>query len=316
VNSPRINWPTLEALLGRAAGLLDAARLAYGHGTTNAHDEAVWLMLWCLGLPLDSDLASLASRPVSPEEQARVLALIERRISTRLPAAYLTREAWLQGVPFYVDERVIVPRSFIAELVAGAEGADSIDTWLGEHTRRVLDLCTGNGSLAVLAALAWPEVTVDAADLCADALAVARINVQRHGLQHRIRLIESDGWAQVPDRYDLILCNPPYVSRASMAALPAEYRAEPALALDGGLGGSDDGMDFVRHLLDHALQHMNEHAVLVLEIGNEREHFERAFPTLLAYWPQTSAGAGPILLLTREALEDWQATRHLTGGAA
>ncbi|WP_425505926.1 50S ribosomal protein L3 N(5)-glutamine methyltransferase [Tepidicella baoligensis] len=307
---------TLGALLERATTLLDTAQLAYGHGTTNARDEAAWLTLWSLGLPLDSDLSALEDRPVNHDEQARVLALIERRIATRQPAAYLTREAWLQGVPFYVDERVIIPRSFLAELIANADGAESIDPWLGEHTRRVLDLCTGNGSLAVLAALAWPDVTVDAADISPDALAVARINVDKHGLQERIRLIESDGWANVPDRYDLILCNPPYVSRARMAALPPEYRAEPVISLDGGLSGSNDGMDFVRHLLDHALEHMNGHAVLVLEIGNEREHFEHAFPTLLAYWPETTSGEGPVLLLTREALQDWQATRQRSGGAA
>lgn len=316
MNRPPNTCPTLGALLEHATGLLDAAQLAYGHGTTNARDEAVWLALWQLGLPLDSDLAALAQRSVTADEQARVLGLIDRRIATRQPAAYLTNEAWLQGVPFYVDERVIVPRSFIAELIASAEGAESIDPWLGEHTRRVLDLCTGNGSLAVLAALAWPDVTVEAAELSPDALAVARINVDRHNLQDRIRLLESDGWANVLERYDLILCNPPYVSRASMEALPPEYRAEPVISLDGGLQGSDDGMDFVRHLLDHALGHMNERAVLVLEIGNAREHFECAFPTLLAYWPDTTSGAGPVLLLTREALEDWQATRHLAGGDA
>ena len=316
MNTTPPSCPTLGALLEHAAGLLETAQLAYGHGTTNARDEAVWLTLWALGLPLDSDLSELASRPINNDEQARVLALIERRIATRQPAAYLTQEAWLQGVPFYVDERVIIPRSFIAELIANAEGAESIDPWLGEHTRRVLDLCTGNGSLAVLAALAWPDVSVDAADLSPDALAVARINVDRHSLQNRIQLIESDGWTQLTGCYDLILCNPPYVSRAGMEALPAEYRAEPTISLDGGIQGSDDGMDFVRHLLDHVLDHMNEHAVLVLEIGNEREHFEKAFPTLLAYWPETTSGEGPVLLLTREALEDWQATRQRVGGAA
>jgi ribosomal protein L3 glutamine methyltransferase len=301
----------LYELLLNAESRLHAAQLAYGHGTSNARDEAVWLTLWQLGLPLDCDLAEEAQRPITDDERQAVLALIERRIATRQPAAYLTREAWLQGVPFYVDERVIVPRSFIAELVANAEGAESIDPWLGEHTHRVLDLCTGNGSLAVLAALAWPEVSVDAADISADALAVARINVDRHGFQDRIRLIESDGWSHLHEHYDLILCNPPYVCRAGMDALPPEYRAEPVISLDGGLQGADDGMDFVRHLLGHALDHMNEHGVLVLEIGNEREHFERAFPTLLAHWPQTTSGEGPVLLLTREALEDWQATRAL-----
>lgn len=302
----------LKQLLQAASEKLEAAGLAYGHGTTNAHDEAAWLTLWQLGLPLDADLDELAERACSESEVAAVLALIEQRISTRKPAAYLTQEAWLQGVPFHVDERVIVPRSFLAEFIAAAEGAENIDGWLGEHTAKVLDLCTGNGSLAVLAALAWPEVTVDAADISPDALAVARLNVDRHGLQDRIRLVESDGWANLPGRYDLILCNPPYVCRKGMDELPAEYRAEPLISLDGGLQGSDDGMDFVRHLLDHALEHLNEHGVLLLEIGNEREHFERAFPTLLAYWPETSAGEGPVLLLTRDNLADWAATKDLT----
>lgn len=301
----------LNKLLQAASDQLEAAGLAYGHGTTNAHDEAVWLTLWQLGLPLDSDLDELAERACSESEVAAVMALIAQRIATRKPAAYLTHEAWLQGVPFYVDERVIVPRSFLAEFIAAAEDAESIDSWLGEHTQQVLDLCTGNGSLAVLAALAWPEVEVDAADLSTDALAVARINVDQHGLQERIRLIESDGWANLPDSYDLILCNPPYVCRQGMDDLPAEYRAEPLISLDGGLAGSADGMDFVRHLLDHALEHLNEHGVLLLEIGNERAHFERAFPTLLAYWPETSAGEGPVLLLTRESLADWAATKDI-----
>ena len=302
----------LNQLLQAASDKLDAAGLAYGHGTTNAHDEAVWLTLWQLGLPLDVDLDELAGRACSESEIAAVLALIEQRIATRKPAAYLTQEAWLQGVPFYVDERVIVPRSFLAEFIAAAEGAENIDGWLDEHTARVLDLCTGNGSLAVLAALAWPDVTVDAADISPDALAVARINVDKHGLQDRIRLVLSDGWANLPDSYDLILCNPPYVCRQGMDDLPAEYRAEPLISLDGGLQGSADGMDFVRHLLNHALEHLNEHGVLLLEIGNEREHFERAFPTLLAYWPETSAGEGPVLLLTRENLADWAATKDIT----
>lgn len=307
---------TLGELLTDATQRLHLASLAYGHGTATAHDEAAWLTLWALDLPVDSDLTTLLDRPIVAAEHERVLELIQRRITTRQPVAYLTREAWLQGVPFYVDERVIIPRSFIAELVAQADGAECIDPWLGAHTRRVLDLCTGNGSLAILAAMAWPDVTVDAADISRDALDVARINVDRHGLQHRIRLIESDGWRQLPDAYDLILCNPPYVSRSAMEALPAEYRAEPAISLDGGQDGSDDGMDFVRHLLNHAVMHLHEHAVLVLEIGNERAHFEHAFPTLLAYWPDTTSGEGPVVVLTREALQDWQTTRDWAGDHA
>ena len=300
---------TLEQLVQASAQRLAQAGVSFGHGTQNAHDEAAWLALWRLGLPLDEEIDA---RPVTAEQQALVQALVEQRIATRQPAAYLTREAWLQGVPFYVDERAIVPRSLIAEVLADG----TIDAWLSDQTRDVLDMCTGNGSLAVLAALAWPEVTVDAADISPDALAVARINVDRHGLQQRIRLVESDGWANLPGKYDLILCNPPYVCRQGMDELPAEYRAEPLISLDGGLQGSDDGMDFVRHLLGQALEHLNEGGVLLLEIGNEREHFERAFPTLLGYWPETSSGEGPVVLLTHEALAGWQATQGMKGMGA
>jgi ribosomal protein L3 glutamine methyltransferase len=284
---------TVIELVEQSAARLTGSVLAFGHGTTNAFDEAAWLVLWQLGLPLD-DLDGVADMAVSPQQRASVEALIGERIATRKPAAYLTREAWLQGVPFYVDERTIVPRSFIAELIV--EG--SIDPWLSERTRRVLDLCTGNGSLAVLAAMTYPEIEVDAADISTAALEVARINVDRHGLAARIRLVESDGLAATPGPYDLILCNPPYVNARSMAGLPPEYRAEPELALAGG----DDGMDFIRRLLRDAPSRMSEHAVLVLEIGNERSHFEAAFPKLQAVWLETSAGEDQVLLLTRENL--------------
>jgi ribosomal protein L3 glutamine methyltransferase len=288
---------TVLKLIKTVSERLDAAGLSpadgFGHGTQTAFDEAAWLVMWRLGLPLD-DLDGVANRPVSAEEATQVSALVEERIRTRQPAAYLTREAWLQGVPFYVDERVIIPRSFIAELLADG----SIDPWLSEDTRRVLDLCTGNGSLAVLTAMTYPDVQVDAADISVDALAVARINVDRHALADRITLIESDGLAACPGPYDLIVCNPPYVNAASMAALPAEFRAEPALALAGG----EDGMDFIRALFHDAVQHMSENAVLVLEIGNERENFERAFPALTPLWFETSAGSDQVLLLTRQEL--------------
>jgi len=283
----------LLAMVEAAAGELEAAGVAFGHGTTNAFDEAAWLVLWKLGLPLDQ-LDEHEQREVSSDEEAAVRALVRERIASRKPAAYLTREAWLQGVPFYVDERSIVPRSFIAELLAEGD----IDPWLSERTVRVLDLCTGNGSLAVLAAMAYPDVKVDAADISDDALAVARINVDKHGLQQRIRLVQSDGLQAVPGPYDLILCNPPYVNAKSMAALPAEYLAEPELALAGGA----DGMDFIRALLRDAPSRMTPEAVLVLEIGNEREHFEAAFPKLEAVWLETSAGEDQVLLLTRQAL--------------
>ena len=295
---PALQGGTVAALVQSGADLLKAAGVSFGHGTTNAHDEAAWLVLWRLRLPLDSDLGdrpdSVAKKAVAPDELALVATLFEERIRTRKPAAYLTREAWLQGVPFYVDERAIVPRSFIAELLADG----SIDDFLGEHTRRVLDLCTGNGSLAVLAAMAWPDVEVTGADISPDALAVARINVDQHGLQDRISLQLSDGLAQLPGPWDLILCNPPYVNAASMAQLPAEYPAEPTLALAGGA----DGMDFIRQLLQDAPARMSENAVLVLEIGNERSHFEAAFGQLPVYWIDTSAGEDQVLLATRQAL--------------
>jgi ribosomal protein L3 glutamine methyltransferase len=284
---------TVLELVEAGAARLAHAGVAFGHGTTHAFDEAAWLVLWRLGLPLD-DLDGVAQRAVTQGERAQVDTLLAERIASRKPAAYLTHEAWLQGVPFYVDERAIVPRSFIAELLADG----SIDPWLSDRTRRVLDLCTGNGSLAVLAAMAYPEVTVDAADLSADALEVARINVQRHALQSRIRLLASDGLQALPGPYDLILCNPPYVNTSSMAALPAEFRAEPALALAGGA----DGMDFIRRLLADAPARMSADAVLVLEIGNERANFEAAFPGLEAVWLETSAGDDQVLLLAREAL--------------
>ena len=284
---------TVIELIDSCARQLEAAGVAFGHGTTNAFDEAAWLALWKLGIPLH-ELDRHAPDPVAADRVGEVLALVERRIQTRKPAAYLTGEAWLQGVPFHVDERTIVPRSFIAELLADG----GIDPWLGEHTQCVLDLCTGNGSLAVLAALAYPDVQVDAADLSADALEVARLNVDRHGLQDRIRLLQSDGLQALPGPYDLILCNPPYVNSASMAQLPAEYRAEPELALAGG----DDGMDFIRKLLADVPSRMGEAAVLVLEIGNERSNFETAFAGLEAVWLDTSAGGDQVLLLTREAL--------------
>jgi ribosomal protein L3 glutamine methyltransferase len=288
---------TVLALIEQMATRLEAAGLSFfngfGQGTTNSFDEAAWLVLWKLGLPLD-DLDSVENSPVALADIEQVAMLFEARISTRKPAAYLTREAWLMGLPFYVDERVIIPRSLIAELLVDA----SIDPWLGENTRRVLDLCTGNGSLAVLAAMTYPDVTVDAADISRDALAVARINVERHHLQQRITLIESDGLTACPGPYDLVLCNPPYVNAASMAALPAEFRAEPGLALAGGA----DGMDFIRSLFLNAARHMSENAVLVLEIGNERGNFERAFPHLEPLWFETSAGSDQVMLLTREQL--------------
>jgi ribosomal protein L3 glutamine methyltransferase len=290
---------TLSALIAQSAQQLDAAHtagnLSFGHGTTNAADEAAWLVLWKLGLPLDTDVSDEVHNLELPAEQvASVQAFIEHRIASRKPAAYLTHEAWLQGVSFYIDERAIVPRSLIAEVLA--EG--NIDPWLDPNTTRVLDLCTGNGSLGILAALAFPDITVQGLDLSKAALAVAQINIERHGLEGRMTLAESDGLAQADGLFDLILCNPPYVNAQSMSELPAEFKAEPALALAGG----DDGMDFIRQMLRDAPAHMSEHAVLVLEIGHERDYFEAAFPNLDVVWLSTSAGDDQVLLLTRQAI--------------
>ena len=296
---------TLRSLIEACATQLADAGVSFGHGTSNALDEAAWLVLWQLGLPLDTPLDgddSQADAPVAYDKQALVRALVAERIRSRKPAAYLTREAWLQGFAFYVDDRAIVPRSLIAELLVDG----GMDYFLRPSTQKVLDLCTGNGSLAVIAASVFPDVVVSASDLSTDALAVARINVDKHGLQDRITLVQSDA-LHAPELaacgpFDLILCNPPYVNAHSMAALPAEYRAEPALALDGNVSGGTDGMDFVRALLKEVGAHLNPQGVLVLEIGNERPYFEAAFPSLEVIWLETSAGEDQVLLLTRETL--------------
>lgn len=292
-----MNEPTVLALIDLMADKLDEAGLSfsdgYGQGTTNAFDEACWLVLWKLGFAID-DLDSHQDQLVALDDVASIAILFEERIRSRKPAAYLTNEAWLLGVPFYVDDRVIIPRSLIAEALFD----ESIDPWLGEHTHRALDLCTGNGSLAVLAAMVYPDVVVDAADISVDALAVAQINVAKHELGNRITLIASDGLAACTGPYDLILCNPPYVNAASMAALPAEFRAEPAIALAGG----SDGMDFIRRLFETVDRYMSENAVLVLEIGHEKSYFNQAFPELEPLWLDTSAGNDQVMLLTREQL--------------
>ena len=299
----------LKQLIHTSANQLDQAKVAFGHGTLNAQDEAAWLVLWQLKLPLDLDLnedilglqqqltsgnAPIDLGNISPIQIEACHALIDQRIQTRKPAAYLTQEAWLQGIPFYVDERSIVPRSFIAELIV--EGA--FDAWLSETSHAFLDLCTGNGSLAVLCAMAYPEITVTGADISKDALAVAKINVDQHQLSNRIQLVESDGLQGLTQSFDCIVCNPPYVCEASMQGLPAEFKAEPLLALAGGT----DGMDFIRQLFIDLPKRMNHKAILILEIGNEREHFEAAFPRLEAVWLETSAGEDQVLLLTKEAL--------------
>ena len=289
----------LSALIEDCATQLEDAHLhaglSFGHGTNNAQDEAAWLVLWQLGLPLDTDFTDDPQDVLVREaELIKVQHLIAQRITTRKPAAYLTQEAWLEGVSFYVDERVIVPRSLIAEVLASG----NIDPWLSADTKHLLDMCTGNGSLAILAALAYPEVQVIGSDVSAEALEVAHINMERHELQERLTWVQSDGFKNIQHKFDLILCNPPYVNSQSMATLPQEYVNEPALALDGG----PDGMRFISRLLHEAPNYMQENAILVLEIGNEREHFEAAFPKIDVVWLTTSAGDDQVLLLTRQAI--------------
>jgi ribosomal protein L3 glutamine methyltransferase len=278
---------------GEIASRFARGRLFFGHGTHDAPEEAAWLLCHVLRIPFDALPGSL-DRPVGAAAARRLEHLATRRVKTREPLAYILREAWLANHRFYVDRRVIVPRSHIAELLP-----NRLASWLpwGE-ARRVLDLCTGSGCLAILAALAFPKARIDAADVSAAALAVARRNVKSYRLGKRIRLVKSDLFAALPGRYELILCNPPYVSAAEMRRLPAEYRAEPRLALAGGR----DGLSFLRRLIAEAADHLAPDGVLVAEIGANRKAVERAFPRLPVDWLSTSGGEGLVFLLKRAAL--------------
>lgn len=286
---------TLRDLLRYAISRLYTARLSYGHGSDNPWDEAVYLLLHTLGLPPETLEPFLDAR-VLPQERERLLQILERRCEERLPAAYLTGEAWLQGHRFLVDERVIIPRSPISELLA-----ESLQPWTEDPVERALDLCTGSGCLAILAAYAFPEAAIDAVDISSDALEVARSNVELHGMQDQVRLLQSDLFDALPaeQQYDLIICNPPYVNQGSMDVLPQEYRHEPHLALAGG----DDGMDLVRRILRDAPSRMAAGGRLVLEIGHEYEHFTAAFPDLEPIWLSTATTDHQILLLTKEQIK-------------
>ncbi|AOB27355.1 MULTISPECIES: 50S ribosomal protein L3 N(5)-glutamine methyltransferase [Bordetella] len=294
-NNNRQELQTLRDLIRYAVSRLNAARVALGHGSDNAWDEAVYLVLHGLHLPPDTLDPFLDAR-VLPGERSRVLDLIDRRVTERLPAAYLTGEAWLRGHRFHVDRRVIVPRSPIAELLD-----EGLSPWVRDplQVERALDMCTGSGCLAILAALAFPNALVDAVDVSPDALEVAARNVAEYGLQDRLALHQGNLFDALPaTAYDVIVCNPPYVNQASMDALPQEYRHEPALALAGGA----DGMDLVRRILAAAPGYLSAGGVLVLEIGHERDHFEAAFPDLQPVWLDTAESSDQILLLTREQL--------------
>jgi len=286
---------TLRDLLRHAVSRFCQAELVFGHGSDNAWDEAVYLLLHTLHLPLDTLDPFLDAR-VLPHERKRFLDLVERRIAERKPVAYLTGETWLQGQRFLVDTQVIVPRSPIAELLS-----EHLSPWVTdpEDVVTVLDMCTGSGCLAVLAAQAFPNALVDAVDVSEAAVALARRNIALHGLQDRVVAHQSDLFEQLPPcRYALILCNPPYVDAQAMATLPPEYRHEPALALAGG----EDGMDLVRRLLHAAHDYLADDGMLVLEIGHGCEQFTAAFPDLDPVWLDTAQAENQIVLLHREQL--------------
>lgn len=296
-NGPHTGLLTLRDLLRWSISRFNAAGLVFGHGSDNAWDEAVYLLLHALDLPPDTLEPFLDARLLE-HERIRCIELIHERIHSRKPAAYLTGEAWLQGLRFIVDERAIVPRSPIAELLA-----DSLAPWVGDAdaVTRVLDLCTGTGCLAILAAYAFGQADIDAADLSTAALELAQANISLHGLDDRVQLINSDLYSALgPEhKYDLILCNPPYVNADSMAGLPPEYRHEPQMALAGGT----DGMDLVRRILADAARHLNPDGILILEIGHELANFEAAFPDLDPVWLSTATASNQILMLRQTQLQ-------------
>ena len=286
---------TPRDLLRFAISRFNEAELFFGHGCLNAVDEAAYLILHALHLPHDR-LDPFLDAKLLQEEVESVLQLIEQRIVKRVPAAYLTHEAWLGDFKFYVDERVIVPRSFIAELLR-----EQLAPWVADPSEitSALDLCTGSGCLAILMAHAFPQAHVDAVDLSPDALAVARRNISDYGIAQQVTPIESDLFKAVLGRtYDLIISNPPYVDQAAMSALPQEYLHEPALALASGA----DGLDHIRVILKQAAQHLNPGGLLVVELGHNRLVLETAFPTLECTWPDTSAGNESVFLIEREKL--------------
>jgi len=273
----------------------EAAGLIYGHGTTSALDEAAFLILKTLHLPIDSLEPWLDCR-LTRAERAQVAAILDLRITTRKPACYLVNEAWIQGLSFYVDERVIVPRSYIGELLHDGLSAVVTDP---ADVERVLDLCTGSGCLAILAARAFPNADIDAVDISDDALEVARQNTGDYGLDDRIDVKASDLFMGVAgQRYDLILSNPPYVSDEAVDDFPPEYRAEPVLAHAGG----KDGLEFVRRILKEARQHLNDDGMLVVEFGTGREILEAEYPTLPFLWLDTENSEGEVFALPASAL--------------
>lgn len=271
------------------------SKVYFGHGCSNALDEAVYLVQSALHLPM-GDISPFLDARVVPSERERLFLFLTERTVKRRPASYITGESWLQGQSFQVDERVIIPRSFIAELLS-----DQLTPWVNapEADLEILDMCTGSGCLGILSAYAFENATVDCVDLSSQALEVARANIEQHGLAHRVTAIQSDLFNGLSGRsYDVIITNPPYVNEDSMSKLPAEYLKEPRIALAGG----DDGMDLIRRIIAQAPQHLNDEGFLIIELGNEKQFFEEAFPELTPVWLEVSAGDEQVLLLRKEDL--------------
>ena len=288
---------TVDQCINQIAQKLEAANLHYGHGAIDARSEALWLVSKQINLSPTDALDHLEDL-ITREQQQKAIAVADTRISTRKPLAYILGEAWLMGVPFFCSEQSIVPRSWIAELIVDG----SLEPWLPADGK-ALDLCTGNGSLAVLLALSCPDIHVSACDISMPALSVAARNVDRHGLSSQVELFDGDLWDALPEPnednlFDLIICNPPYVNANSMSVLPTEYHAEPALALAGG----DDGMDLIRRIIAHAPDYLSERGAILIEIGNEYENFKKAFPQIPVIWMEVSAGEEQVLLIQAEDL--------------
>jgi ribosomal protein L3 glutamine methyltransferase len=288
---------TLDQCINQIAQELETADLHFGHGAFDAQSEALWIVSNQLELS-PTDALDHLEQMMSAEQVAQAFEVAQTRISTRKPLAYILGEAWLMGVPFFSSEQSIVPRSWIAELIVDG----SLEPWLPADGK-ALDLCTGNGSLAILLALTCPDIHVSACDISLPALAVASRNLDRHSLTSQVELFEGDLWDALPEPhednlFDLIICNPPYVNANSMSALPAEYHAEPALALAGG----DDGMDLIRKIIAGARHYLSERGAILIEIGNEYEHFKRAFPQIPVIWMEVSAGEEQVLLIQAEDL--------------
>ena len=288
---------TVNQCINQIAQKLESANLHYGHGAIDAQSEALWIVSKQLDLSPTEALDHL-EQELPTEQQQRAYAIADQRISTRKPLAYILGEAWLMGVPFFCSEQSIIPRSWIAELIVDG----SLESWLPADGN-VLDLCTGNGSLAILLALSCPDIHVSACDISLPALSLAARNIDRHGLNSQVELFDGDLWDALPEPnednlFDLIICNPPYVNATSMSALPAEYHAEPELALAGG----DDGMDLIRRIIAQAPDYLSERGAILIEIGNEYENFKKAFPQIPAIWMEVSAGEEQVLLIQAEDL--------------